>query len=82
MFSKLAIALVTVASIAAVTPASAHGFGHRGGGFHGFHGGGFHGHRHFGGRFFRGGGYGIVVSDSCYRIVYTDFGPRRVNVCD
>jgi hypothetical protein len=52
MFRKLALALIAVATVAAVTPASARGF-HGGG--RGFHGGGHHFHgggRHFGGRHF------------------------------
>jgi hypothetical protein len=90
------VALTSTAAIA--TPASARGFGggHFGGG-RGFHGGGHHfgGHR-FGGfrhhhhhyRFARygyyGGGYGggYAVDDSCYRVVDTEVGPRRVNTCE
>jgi opacity protein-like surface antigen len=80
MFRKLALAVVAVASMTAAVPASAHGFG--GGHFGG--GGGFHGGFHGGGHF-HGGGFvistGYAAPYSCYRIVYADFGPRRVNVC-
>jgi hypothetical protein len=53
------------------------GGGHFGGG--GFGGDRFGGHFHSGG-FSRGGV--DVVDTSCYRTIWTDFGPRRVNVCD
>ena len=78
MFRKLALAAIAFASIVAAAPASAHGFhfgGHHGG-FHGFHGG----HHHFhGGRIFIRTGYATPYS--CWRIVRTPYGPRRVNVC-
>jgi hypothetical protein len=76
MFRKLALAVIAVVSIAAAAPGSAHGFG--GGHFGGGHfGGGFHGGHHF-----HGGGVFIRAGYSCWRTVWTDFGPRRVYVCD
>jgi hypothetical protein len=48
-------------------------FGHGHGGFG--HGGfGHWGHRHFGSSFYAGG--------SCYKTIFTAYGPRTVNVCD
>jgi hypothetical protein len=89
MFRKLALVAVASISIASLSaPAFAFGphFGGGGGGIHmghmgggGFGGGHFGGHFH-GGGFFRGGV--DVVGYSCYRTVWTDFGPRRVYVCD
>lgn len=79
MFRKLVLALIAVASLSA--PAFAFGGGHFGGGGGHFGGGHFGGGGHFhGGGFFRGGV--VVVGDSCFRTVWTDFGPRRVYVCD
>jgi hypothetical protein len=79
MFRRIALAAIAAASIAAIAPtaASAHGMGG-----HGFHGGGYHGghwghgfrHSHF----YRSSFY---VGRSCYKTVFTEFGPRRVNVC-
>jgi hypothetical protein len=48
----------------------------------GGHGGGHGGHwggnfRH--GRFYRSAFY---IGGSCYKTVFTEFGPRRINVCD
>jgi hypothetical protein len=81
MFRKLTLAIIALASLAAATPASAHGFHFGGGrGFHGGFHGGWHHHFHRGFGFYRAGYY--AGGDSCYRIVYTDFGPRRVYVCD
>ena len=96
MFRKLALAFVTVASLSA--PAIAFGGGHFGGGhFGGGHfGGGHFGGSHFaggnfGGGHFRHGGFrgGIdtvdgfdTVDNSCYQTILTDFGPRRINVCE
>lgn len=79
MLRKLAIALLAVVSLAA--PASAHGFGGHGG--HSGHFGGHFGERHFGhhfhgGWFFRAG----YVGDSCYRTVFTDLGPRTIDICE
>jgi uncharacterized membrane protein len=77
MFRKFALAVIAIASIAAAAPASAFGGGHGGGG-HGHFGGG-----HFGGGFHRFHGGGVYVAGySCWRTVWTDFGPRRVYVCD
>jgi hypothetical protein len=85
MFRKLTIALVAVAALS--SPSFAFGGGHLGGGIG----------PHFGSGHFAGGagrlfghfhGRGFFrddfddVSDSCYRTVFTDFGPRRVYVCD
>jgi hypothetical protein len=41
---------------------------------HGHHGHGHWGHRHFGTSFYVGG--------SCYRTIFTKYGPRTVFVCD
>jgi hypothetical protein len=84
MFRKLALAIIAVASIAAAAPASAFGGGHGGGHFGGGHfGGGHFGGHHFGGGFHRFHGGGVyIVGGSCWRTVWTDFGPRRVYVCD
>lgn len=85
MLRKLAIALGAVAAFS--SPSLAFGGGNfgghlGGGGLGGGHlGGGHFGGGHFG--HFNGGGFGggdVVVADSCYRTVFTDFGPRRV--CD
>jgi hypothetical protein len=83
MFRKIALALLAAASIAAVAPsaASAHGMGGHGGG-HGMHGGGHGGHwdggfRH--GRFHRSA---FVIGGSCYKTVFSEHGPRRINVCN
>jgi hypothetical protein len=83
MFGKIALVTLAAASIAAVVPsaASAHGMGGHGGG-HGMHMGGHGGHwggnfRH--GRFYRSAFY---IGGSCYKTVFTEFGPRRINVCD
>ena len=70
-----------------------HGGGHHGhfGGHRGHFGGRHHfGHRHhhhhhhrFARYGYYGGGYtAYAVGDSCYRVVDTEVGPRRVNVCD
>jgi hypothetical protein len=79
MFRKIALALIAAASIAAIAPtvASAHGMGGHGG-----HGGGFHGG--WGGGFRHHGFYGpaVYVGGGCYKTVFTEFGPRRINVCD
>jgi hypothetical protein len=76
MFRKTALVTLAAASIAAVAPsaASAHGMGGHGGGHGGHWGGNF---RH--GRFYRSGFY---IGGSCYKTVFTEFGPRRINVCD
>ena len=81
MFRKISFAAVAALALtaAAVAPASAGG-GHGGhGGGHSMHGGGhggYWGHRH--GRFF---GSSFYVGGSCYKTVFTEFGPRRINVC-
>jgi hypothetical protein len=86
MFRKLALVAVASLSIASLSaPAFAFGphFGGGGGGIH-MGGGGFGG-GHFGGHFGGGGFFRGGVEDagySCYRTIWTDFGPRRVNVCD
>jgi hypothetical protein len=82
MFRKLVLVALASLSIASLSaPAFAFGGGHFGGGGGGIHmGGGHFGGRFHGGGFFRGG-----VEDagySCYRTIWTDFGPRRVYVCD
>jgi hypothetical protein len=76
MFRKIALVTLAAASIAAVAPsaASAHGMGGHGGGHGGHWGGNF---RH--GRFYRSAFY---IGGSCYKTVFTEFGPRRINVCD
>jgi hypothetical protein len=84
MFRKLSLALVAVVTLSA--PAFAFGGVHLGGGHFGGHFGGGHfigshfggGHFYHGG-FFRGGIY--AVGYSCYRTIWTDFGPRRIYVC-
>jgi hypothetical protein len=85
MFRKLAIVLVAVAALS--SPSFAFGGGHLGGVGSHFGGGHFAGGLgrllhggHFHGGFFRDGF--DDMSDSCYRTVFTDFGPRRVFVCD
>jgi hypothetical protein len=85
MLRNIALAAIALASVAAITPASAHGSHFGGGG--GFHrDGGFHDGGHFfhGGRFFHDGfyGYGYNGGDSCYRFVETEFGPRRIYTCN
>jgi hypothetical protein len=85
MFRKIAFTIVAAASLsfAALAPASA---GHGGGG--GGHGGGMHMGGHGGGHggYFRHGhfwgGRGYFVGSSCYRTVWTNVGPQRVNVCE
>lgn len=58
------------------------GSGGGGGGSHFAGGGGAHfGGGHFQGGFSRGGVI-VVGGGSCWRTVWTDFGPRRVFVCD
>ena len=93
MFRKLSLAVVAALALtaAAVAPASAGGHGGHGGG-HGMHGGGHwgggHGHwggghwGHWGHRHSRFFGSSFYVGGSCYRTVFTEFGPRRVYVCD
>jgi hypothetical protein len=83
LFRKIAIALLAAASIAAVAPsaASAHGMGGHGG--RGMHMGGYGGHwggnfRH--GRFYRSSFF--VGGGSCYKTIFTELGPQRVNVCN
>jgi len=92
------VALVTTAAVVSPASARGHGGGRgfHGGGHHRGHFGGHHGHfrghrGHFGhrhhhwGRYARygyGGGYAAYYADSCYRIVDTEDGPRRVYVCD
>jgi hypothetical protein len=78
MFRKIAIALLAAASIAAVAPtaASAHGMGG-----HGMHMGGYGGH--WGG--YRHGGFfrtSFFLGSSCYKTIFTEVGPQRVNVCN
>jgi hypothetical protein len=79
MLRNIALAAIALASVAAITPASAHGSHFGGGG--GFRGG-FHDGGHFfhGGRFFHDGfyGYGYGGGDSCYRFV----GSRRIYTCN
>jgi hypothetical protein len=77
MLRKISLAAVAALALtaAAVAPASAGGHGMHGGGHWG---GGHWGHHHHG-RFF---GPSFYVGDSCYRTVFTKFGPRRVYVCD
>jgi hypothetical protein len=89
MFRKISFAVVTALALtaAAVAPASAgHGGGHGGGhsGGHGMHGGGHgHGHNgHWGHRHGRFIGSSFFVGDSCYRTIFTEFGPRRIYVCN
>jgi hypothetical protein len=85
MLRKISFAAIAALALtaAAVAPASAHGSGGHGGG-HGMHGGGHGfggqwsgGHRH--GRFY---GSAFYAGGTCYRTVFTEFGPRRVNVCN
>jgi hypothetical protein len=80
MLRKLALALVPVVSLAA--PASAHGSPGGHGGHFGGHFGGHHfrhfGHHFHGHRFFRAG----YVGDPCYRTVFTEFGPRTIDICE
>jgi hypothetical protein len=51
------------------------------------HGGGFwHGHggywgHHWGHRHSRFFGSSFHIGGSCYKTVFTEFGPRRINVC-
>jgi hypothetical protein len=87
MFRKLALVAVASLSIASISaPAFAFGPHFGGGGGGGIHmGGGGFGGGHFGGHFHGGGLFrgGVdVVGYSCYRTIWTDFGPRRVYVCD
>jgi hypothetical protein len=49
---------------------------HGGGGHWGHHGG------HWGHRHHRFGGHGFYIGGSCWRTVWSDFGPRRVYVCN
>jgi hypothetical protein len=83
MFRKIALVTLAAASIAAVAPsaASAHGMGGHGGG-HGMHMGGHGGH--WGGHFRYGRFYSsnFFAGGSCYRTVFGEFGPRRINVCN
>ena len=89
MFRKIAFTIVAAASLsfAALAPASA-GHGGGGGGHGGGHGGGMHMGGHGGGHggYFRHGrfwgGSGYFVGSSCYRTVWTNVGPQRVNVCE
>ncbi len=85
MFRKISFAAIAALALtaAAVAPASAGG-GHGGhGGGHGMHGGGFgHGHGgYWGHRHSRFFGSSFHVGGSCYRTVFSEFGPRRINVC-
>jgi hypothetical protein len=87
MFRKLALVAVASLSIASLSaPAFASGPHFGGGGGGGIHmGGGGFGGGHFGGHFHGGGFFrgGVDVAEySCYRTIWTDFGPRRVYVCD
>ncbi len=85
MLRKLALALVAVASLSAPAFAIGPHFGGNGGGGPHFGGGGSGGGSHFGGGHFHGGFSGgviIVGGGSCWRTVWTDFGPRRVFICD
>ena len=81
---SIAIAAAIALSAAAMSPAAAggHGGGHGGhGGGHGMHGG--HGHGDWGGgfrHFYDSSAY--YVGGSCYKIIFTKFGPRRVFVCN
>jgi hypothetical protein len=83
MFRKLALISLAAASVAAFAPsaASAHGMG---GGHGGGHWGGGHGHWGFGGGHYHNHFYrsSFFIGGSCYKTVFTEFGPRRVNVCD
>ena len=91
MFRKISLAVVAALALtaAAIAPASAGGHG----GGHGMHGGGHWGGGHWGGGHWGHGGYwghrhgrffgsSFYVGGSCYRTVFTEFGPRRVYVCD
>jgi hypothetical protein len=83
MFRKITFAALAALALtaAAVAPASAgHGGGHGGG--HGMHGGGHWG-GHWGGGFrhSRFIGFNSYVGVSCYKTIFTDLGPRRINVC-
>ncbi len=83
MFRKISFAAIAALALtaAAVAPASAGG-GHGGG--HGVHGGGHGFGGHWGGGYRHGRYYGsaFYVGGSCYKTVFTEFGPRRVNVCN
>jgi hypothetical protein len=80
MFRKIALGLATAVTLTALATsgALAHGGGHGGGhgGFHGMHGwhGGFGHHGFYRSSFYVGGG-------SCYKTIFTAYGPRRVFVC-
>src|SRR6266436_1219129 len=80
MFRKISFAAIAALALTAAVVAPASAGGHGGG--HGMHGGGHGfgghwggGHRH--GRYF---GSAFYVGGSCYKTVFTEFGPRRVNV--
>ena len=66
MFRKISLAAVAALALTAAAVAPASA----GGG----HGHGHWGHRHFGTSFYVGG--------SCYRTIFTKYGPRTVFVCD
>jgi hypothetical protein len=87
MFRKITLAVLAVASLSAAAPsiASAHGMGGHGGMHGGRYGGiypkgnfGYHGW-HVGYRHRYGSNF--TIGGSCYKTVFTEFGPRRVNVC-
>jgi len=87
MFRKISLAALAALALtaAAVAPASAGHGGHGGG--HGMHGGGFHGGNwggHWGGgyRHSRFYGFNSYAGGSCYKVVFSEFGPRRINVCN
>ena len=87
MFRKLALAIFAIASIAAVTPASADGISGEEGvrrrhveyRWRERH------HRDDGYRWVHRAEYSrdYVVEDFCYRVIYTEYGPRRMDTpCD
>jgi hypothetical protein len=92
MFRKLALAIFAVASIAAVTPASADGISGEEGVRHRHVEYRWREHHHrddgYRSRFHRtgyyAGGYGRDYAAAyCYRVVYSEYGPRRIDTpCD
>jgi hypothetical protein len=82
MFRKVALGIFAIASIAAVTPASADGISGEEGVRRPYVEYRYREHRH------RDDGYRRVhrteyrrdyVASDCYRVVYTEYGPRRVD---
>ena len=85
MFRKLGLAIFAVASIAAVTPASADGISGEEG-VRRTHVEYRHEHRRYDEgyrRVYRAEYRRDYVAAECYRVVYTEYGPRRVDAsCD